>query len=160
MLLKLLLSKAPTHEVHGSLDVEIVSLSYDSRQTQPGALFIAIAGQHSDGHDFILQAVRHGAAAVVTEHFVENLPSGVTQAVVGNARESLALLAAFFYHQPALKLKLAGVTGTNGKTTTTYLLKTYFANVQFWRCGLIGNGAVRKLVTKIFAECSHHTRVA
>ena len=137
MQLKLLLSKAQTTGIRGGLDVEITSLCYDSRQVQPGALFVAIRGDHSDGHDFLAEAISRGAAAVVVERGSPEVTMMVTCITVENARTSLAFLAAFFYHQPANKLKLAGVTGTNGKTTTTYLLKHICERVV-WRCGLIG----------------------
>ncbi len=137
MQLRLLLSKASTRQVRGALDVEITSLCYDSRQVQPGAMFFAVRGSRRDGHDHLADAVKRGASAVVVESSAPALPEHVTCVEVENTRESLASLAAFFYHQPALKLKLAGVTGTNGKTTTTYLLK-HICERSVWRCGLIG----------------------
>ena len=137
MQLRLLLSRAQTRQIDGPLDLEISSLCYDSRQVQPGTVFFAIRGARSDGHEYIVEAVRRGAAAVVVENSGRDVPSGVTVIKVDDVRESLAFLAAFFYHRPDLKLKLAGVTGTNGKTTTTYLIK-HICKRAVWRCGLIG----------------------
>ena len=137
MLLKLFLSRVQTKEIHGSIDVEISSLCSDSRKVQRGAMFFAVPGIHGDGHDYVMQAVDNGAVAIVVERAVFNLPPNVTCIVVDDARESLSLLAAFFYHQPSHKLKLVGVTGTNGKTTTTYLLK-HICERAMLRCGLIG----------------------
>ena len=137
MQLKLLLSRAQVRQVHGAPDVEISSLSYDSRQVEQGALFFALPGGRSDGFDYIAQAVDRGAAAIVAERLPADLPAEMPFVEVDDVRETLTFLASFFYHQPTLKLKLAGVTGTNGKTTTTYLLKHICERVA-WRCGLIG----------------------
>ena len=138
MQLSLLLSRVATREVRGAPDVEITSICYDSRQAQPGALFVAMPGDHTDGHAYLQAAVDRGAAAVVVERWPEEPLAGFVPCVlVENSRVALAALAAFFYHQPALRLKLAGVTGTNGKTTTTYLLK-HICERAVLRCGLIG----------------------
>jgi UDP-N-acetylmuramoyl-L-alanyl-D-glutamate--2,6-diaminopimelate ligase len=137
MQLSLLLSRVATRETRGDLGVEISSLCYDSRQAKPGALFVAMQGERVDGHAFIAAALERGAAALVVERFPENVPAGIPCILVENGRVALASLAAFFYHQPALRLKVAGVTGTNGKTTTTYLLK-HICERAVLRCGLIG----------------------
>ena len=137
MLLKLILPKKQVKEIHGSGDLEIASLCCDSRKAQPGALFFAIPGVHADGHNFIGQAIDNGAVAIVVERVVSDLPANVTCVVVDNVRESLSLVASLFYRQPTLKLKLAGITGTNGKTTTAYLLK-HLCERAMLRCGLIG----------------------
>ncbi len=137
MQLKLLLSKAETRLIRGSLDVEISSICYDSRQVKSGALFVAMRGSHVDGHRYVPQAIARGAAAVMVEQPVTDLPVTVTSIEVDDSRASLAFVAAFFHHQPALKLKIAGVTGTNGKTTTTYLLK-HICERAVLRCGLVG----------------------
>ena len=102
-------------------DVEIKNIAYDSRQVKEGALFVAIEGSRYDGHDFVEEAVSRGAVAVVGERFREtglNFP----QLVVKNSRRALASLSAYFYRFPSRKIKVIGVTGTNGKTTSTYLL--------------------------------------
>ena len=137
MQLKLLLSRAQVRQVHGTLDVEISSLSYDSRQVGRDALFFAVLGGRSDGRDYVAQAISRGAVAVVAEHLPADLPANITGVEVDDVRGTMAFLAAFFYHQPAFKLKLAGVTGTNGKTTTAYLIK-HICERAVWRCGLIG----------------------
>ena len=137
MQLKLLLSKTPTRRIRGAQDVEVRSICYDSRKVADGALFVALRGGRDDGHRHIAQAVSRGAAAVVLEEGVEQLPANVTGVEVADARFSLAHLAAAFYRQPSAKLKVAGVTGTNGKTTTTYLLK-HICERAMLRCGLIG----------------------
>ena len=109
-------------------DVEINSLQYDSRKVQNGDMFIAIKGALADGHNHISAAVSKGAKAVVVENDAL-LPdsffmhTGVVKIVVGNTRRALAVMSANYFGHPARRLRLIGVTGTNGKTTTTYLIK-------------------------------------
>ncbi len=104
---------------------QVADISHDSRTVQPGSLFVAVRGFHSDGHRFIAQAISRGAAAVVAEaEDTDASAAGVPQIIVDDSRKALALLAGFFYGYPSRKLSLIGVTGTNGKTTTTYLVKS------------------------------------
>ncbi len=109
-------------ELTGSGDVEIEGIEYDSRQVRPNSLFVAIKGYERDGFEFVPQAVERGAVAVVSEHdecsLVEN------HVKVADTRQALADLAAKFYDYPGRKLKICGVTGTNGKTTVCYLIKS------------------------------------
>ncbi len=121
--------------VIGSTDREITSICYDSRRAQKNSLFVALAGEKTDGNAYIDSAVERGAVAVVSEE--EHPARRATQAVVHNAREALADLAAEFYGRPALGLKTAGITGTNGKTTTAFLLK-HLCEAVLLRSGLIG----------------------
>ena len=137
MQLRLLLSKVSTRQIHGSPDVEITSICYDSRQAKAGSLFVALRGERVDGHQYIDQAVAHGAIAVMVERPIPDVAANVTRIEVDDTRATLPLIAAFFYHQPSRKLKVAGITGTNGKTTTTYLLK-HICERAVLRCGLIG----------------------
>jgi UDP-N-acetylmuramoyl-L-alanyl-D-glutamate--2,6-diaminopimelate ligase len=130
----LLTSIQPT-QVLGATDVEIESLCYDSRRAAPGALFFALKGEKVDGAQFVPRALERGAVAVVSESALD-LASG-TNVVVGDARAAMADLAAHFFGNPSHGMKVAGVTGTNGKTTTTFLLK-HLCDQTFWRCGLIG----------------------
>jgi UDP-N-acetylmuramoyl-L-alanyl-D-glutamate--2,6-diaminopimelate ligase len=109
-------------------DVEIKALQYDSRKVQNGDMFVAIKGALSDGHNHISAAVSNGAKAVVLENDAQ-LPdsyfmhAGVVKIVVGSTRRALAVMSANYYGHPAKRLRLIGVTGTNGKTTTTYLIR-------------------------------------
>jgi len=135
MQLKALLSKIPVVLTIGSADREIDAICYDSRRVQKNALFVALRGEKTDGNSYIEEAITRGAVAVVTEE--EQSQSRATQIVVPNARQALADLAAEFYGRPSLGLKIAGVTGTNGKTTTAFLLKHLCESVQL-RAGLIG----------------------
>lgn len=113
-------------ETGGELTQEIEGLCYDSRQVQPGDLFFALRGEASDGHDFIDAARNGGAAAVVLED-PARAPQGMTWLRVGDARRAMALSAAAFYGYPADGIPVIGITGTNGKTTTTYLVEAILA---------------------------------
>ncbi len=107
------------------MDGEVSDIAYDSRRVKPGSLFVAVRGFHSDGHLFIVQALRQGAVAVIAEQ--QNSAAAAadtTQIIVENSRRALALLADAFYGHPSQRLTLIGITGTNGKTTTTYLVKS------------------------------------
>ncbi|MHB1391414.1 MAG: UDP-N-acetylmuramoyl-L-alanyl-D-glutamate--2,6-diaminopimelate ligase [Thermoleophilia bacterium] len=120
MKLSEVLSQVPVVRQDGSQDSEITGLTYDSRRVQPGFLFIAIPGFKTDGHDFVPQAIENGAAAILTERWIEK--AGVPQMQTDLARRSMAQAAANFYGHPSAGMTLVGVTGTNGKTTTTFLL--------------------------------------
>ena len=135
MQLKTLAAALPTRQVIGTLDRTVESIAYDSRRVQRNGLFVALRGEKADGHEFIDSAIEKGASVIVTER-EEQYPR-VTCLVVENTRAALADLSANFYGHPAWKLKLAAVTGTNGKTTTTFLIK-HICEKAGLRCGLIG----------------------
>ena len=109
---------------HRGGDPEISGLDYDSRRVQPGWLFIAMRGEASDGNRYIDSAIKRGAVAVVSDSSAEPVRENVAWATVPHGRKALALLAAHFYGRPADKLKITGITGTNGKTTTTFLVES------------------------------------
>ena len=119
----------------GLADPDISSLCHDSRLAKPGCLFFALPGAKSDGTQFIAQAVERGAAAVVAEHSVSEKDCPLV--LVDNARAAMADISAEFYGHPDRDLKCVGITGTNGKTTTAYLVKHIFDSVGF-HSGLIG----------------------
>src|SRR6266536_3130063 len=100
----------------------VTGVEYDSRQLKPGNAFVAMRGESSDGNRFIDQAITAGAAAVVTDS--DRQPAGVAWAKVPHGRQALAVLSANFYGHPAKKLGITGITGTNGKSTTTFLLES------------------------------------
>lgn len=121
MKLKALLADIPHGDVSGDLDVDIHGVHSDSRRIKKGDLFIAIRGEKSDGHQFIEDAVKAGAAAIVVDEKSSSF-HGVAKIQVSDCRLVLAKLAAKFYGHPSRQLKVVGITGTNGKTTTTYLV--------------------------------------
>ena len=135
MQLKILAAAIPIRQVTGSLDRNVESIAYDSRRVQRNGLFVALRGEKTDGHQFIDQAIERGASVIVTER--EEKQPRVTSLVVENTRTALADLAAVFYGFPATRLKMAAVTGTNGKTTTTFLIK-HICEKAGLHCGLIG----------------------
>ena len=135
MQLKILAEAIPVREVLGSLDREVDGIFYDSRRVQKNGLYVAVRGAHVDGHQFTEQAIERGASAIVVERAESH--SRATSLVVPDSREALADLAFTFFKKPALRLKMAGVTGTNGKTTTTFLLK-HICDAAGLRSGLIG----------------------
>ncbi|HYR26881.1 MAG TPA: UDP-N-acetylmuramoyl-L-alanyl-D-glutamate--2,6-diaminopimelate ligase [Thermoanaerobaculia bacterium] len=130
MKLNELLRDVPVRETHGDLDVEVTSVTPDSRLVKPGAVFVAIPGTAKDGAEFIPQAVEKGASAIVSGgQAILPVRTGEIACpliVVDDARAALALLAANFYGRPADKLSLVGVTGTSGKTTTTRMIESVF----------------------------------
>src|SRR5881396_1623222 len=135
MQLKTLVAGIPLRQVIGTLDRPVESIAYDSRRAQRNGLFVALRGGKSDGHQFVAQAIEKGASVIVTER-EEKYPR-VTCLVVENSRTALADLSRVFYGRPGDRLKLAAVTGTNGKTTTTFLIK-HICEKAGLRCGLIG----------------------
>jgi len=116
-------------------EIEISGISYDSRRVKPGDIFIAIPGTKVDGAEFISQAIQNGAKIIVAEREVA-VPEGIKMVIVPNARSALAELSARFYGYPAKKLKLIGITGTNGKTTIAYFLESILREAGF-KVGLI-----------------------
>src|SRR5881296_680938 len=135
MQLKTLLAAIPVREIIGPVGRAVESIAYDSRRVQRDGLFVALRGETSDGHEFIGQAIERGASVIVAEREEKN--PRATCLLVENTRPALADLAATFYGLPARRLKLAAVTGTNGKTTTTFLIK-HICEKAGLRCGLIG----------------------
>src|ERR1700758_2275574 len=119
MQLGALIQQLTVKAVQGTLDREITGLCYDSRRGVPGDLFVAVKGYVSDGHAFMEQAVEKGAVAVVGEQ--ASLSQRATGILVPDSRAALAQLAAAFFAFPSRKLRMIGVTGTNGKSTTTFL---------------------------------------
>ena len=135
MQLKVLARALSPRRIVGTLDREVESIAYDSRRVQDNGLFVAIRGEKSDGHQFIDQAIEKGAGVIVAEREISS--PRATSLVVDNARVALADAALTFYGRPSAKLKMAGITGTNGKTTTAFLIKHICENAGV-RCGLIG----------------------
>ena len=126
MTLRELLEKLPAAESHGDTDVSIDSLTCDSRTVVPGSLFFALRGVQTDGHRYITQAVKAGAAAIVLEDAAAAL-DGLPWVKVADGRAAMGRLSALFNGDPTATKPLIGITGTNGKTTTTYLIEAILA---------------------------------
>lgn len=135
-LLKDILYKSGIEEVIGSTDITISSIEVDSRSVEKSCVFVAIKGLTSDGHNYIKQVIKDKAVAVVCEHFPSEIKEGITYIKVKDTREAIANMASNFYGNPSSKLKLVGITGTNGKTTTATLLYSLF-NKLGYTTGLI-----------------------
>ena len=147
MKLKMLIKDMEIKEMTGSADVDVIGVAYDSRKVKQGDVFIAVKGEKVDGHSFINDAIKKGASAVVYEKAVSSqyphspLSKGGLKGVVfirvNDSRKALAYISNNFYERPSDELAIIGVTGTNGKTTTTYLLKSI---LEAWgkEVGLIG----------------------
>jgi len=128
----------PTDAADAARDPVIRGICYDSRQVKAGDLFFALPGSEGDGHDYLPQALAHGAAALVVERLPEGLDvTGIPVAVVADSRRAMAPIAARYYGAPAGELQLIGVTGTNGKTSTAYLIESILATAGRL-VGLIG----------------------
>lgn len=143
-------------EVVGSEDVEINSLVLDSRQAGPGSLFAAISGTQTDGHKFIDKAIENGATVVLCEHLPKEMKNaeGVTFILVEDSARAFGLAASAFYDFPSEKLRLVGITGTNGKTTTATLLHQLFTGLGY-KAGLIST--VENRVAQRVIPATHTT---
>ena len=122
--------------VEGPLDQEISGITYDSRRVMPGNLFVAFRGERTDGHSFVEAAIDRGASAVVLERDAGFNPRA-TRIKVSDARRSMAQVSAQFYNHPSQGLKVVGITGTNGKTTTAFMVRAIMETAEM-QCGLLG----------------------
>lgn len=137
--LRELLASLPHARVEGNLDVPVSGVTYRSSDAGPGSLFFAVKGEHRDGHDFAAEAVANGAAVVVVER---PLGTGAVEVIVPSVRESMGTVSGSFYRHPSDAMLVIGVTGTNGKTTTTYLLERVVRAAGMVP-GMIGTTGVR-----------------
>lgn len=141
MKLRALSDRLLVKKCYGALDIDITDLETDSRKAGPGHLFICLNGMHSDGHDFARDALARGAAAIVAERELD-LPAGTSVLLVPDTRRAMAVLADEFYGRPSGRLKLIGVTGTNGKTTVTHMIQKLLNDARY-KAGLIGTMYMR-----------------
>ena len=123
-------------ETHGNIDAPVSSISLDSRTIEPNSLFVAISGNVTDGHNFMDEVIEKGAKIIVYEKDIKDFKSGVTYVKVSDSHDAVGIIASNFYGKPSYKLKLVGITGTNGKTTTATLLYKLFINLGY-KTGLI-----------------------
>ena len=152
--LKDILYKVHIEAVQGSTDIAVNRIEFDSRKVELNDVFVAIRGTLSDGHDFIEKAVNQGAVAIVCEEFPTKIINGVTYVKVDNSNEALAHLANNFYGNPSSKLRLVGVTGTNGKTTIASLLYQMFKRAGY-KVGLLST--VKIMVDETEYKATHTT---
>ena len=131
-----ILKNIETVEIKGNDTVSISGIQFDSRKVSENNIFVAVRGTNVDGHNFIDKAIQSGARAVVCEEFPENILPEITYILVKSASETLGLIASEFYGNPTRNLKIVGITGTNGKTTTATLLYNLFENTGY-KTGLI-----------------------
>ena len=134
--LKDILYKVSLTSSYGDMGVDVKGICFDSRKVRPGFLFIAVKGTQSDGHDYIAKAIELGAIAVVCEKLPDTVTDKITFVSVKNSGQALGIIASNFFGNPSEKMKLTGVTGTNGKTTVATLLYKLFATLGH-RSGLI-----------------------
>lgn len=136
MRLSQLLERLEYEVIKGSSDIEITTLINDSRRVEEGSVFVCISGAVSDGHTYVQEVYEKGALAVIVEKEVE-VPQGLTVIRVPDTRYALALMSAAYFGYPAERLKIIGITGTKGKTTTTYMVKSILEGAGH-KVGLIG----------------------
>ena len=136
--LREIIEKLPESQgiLQNNMNPDIQTLAHDSRKVGPGTLFVCVPGATVDGHSFAAQAVALGAVAVLAEHEVEDI-GAVPVLLVPDVRKAMAKLAPWFYGEPASRLRMIGVTGTNGKTTTTHIIRSIFHQAGI-PCGVIG----------------------
>lgn len=144
--LKDILYKVHITSASGDMNAEVKGICFDSRKVQPGFLFVAVRGTQSDGHAFIEKAILSGAMAIVAEKLPEVISDKITYVTVKDSSKALGFIASNFYGNPSAKLKLIGVTGTNGKTTVATLLFKLFTSLAY-RCGMLST-VVNNIVDK------------
>ncbi len=154
MLLREVLYKVAIRSVVGSTDLVIEDVQLDSRKVKKGSLFIAIKGAAADGHQFIDSAIQKGATAIICESMPVNRSAGIVYVQVQEGAEAAAYIAHNFFEQPSSRIKLVGVTGTNGKTTIATLLYRLFTSLGY-TCGLIST--VENTIGKEVVPATHTT---
>jgi UDP-N-acetylmuramoyl-L-alanyl-D-glutamate--2,6-diaminopimelate ligase len=153
-LLKDILYKSSITRFIGDNSISIESISFDSRKIEKNSVFVAIAGTVTDGHNYIDHVVSKGVAAVVCEKLPDNIDSNVCYVLVKDSSETLGIMACNFYDSPSEKMKLIGITGTNGKTTTVTLLYEIFKSLGY-KVGLLST--VKNIVNEKIIPATHTT---
>lgn len=153
-LLKDILYKVDLDHIEGNTNVAIPHMCFDSRQVQKDSLFVAVKGSLSDGHDYIEMAIEKGALAIICENLPADLNENVVYVQVKNSSRALGVVASNFYDNPSEKIKLVGVTGTNGKTTVATLLHNLFQALGY-KAGLLST-VVYKVGSKAI-DATHTT---
>lgn len=154
MLLRDILYKVAIRSVAGSTDIEVKDIQIDSRKVKQGSVFIAVKGVAADGHQFIEKALENGASAVIGEMALSSVKDNVVYVQVENSAAAAGYMAHNFYGQPSAKMKVVGVTGTNGKTTIATLLYKLFTALGY-KCGLLST--VENMVGDKIIPATHTT---
>lgn len=154
MKIKEILANCNLVEIKGDKDIDVQDITFDSRKVGEGSLFFAIRGSQVDGHNYITKAVENGAKAIVCEQLPESLAENATYIKVDNSAYVLGVGANNFYGNPSKRLKLVGVTGTNGKTTIATLLYRLFSNAGYV-CGLLST--IENIVSREIIPSTHTT---
>lgn len=152
--LKDILYKVSLKSVSGDMEVDVIDIAFDSRQVNPGTAFVAIKGTQVDGHQYIQQAIEQGAVAVVLEEMPESPAEGISFVEVEDSSKALGFMASNYYGNPSSKLKLVGVTGTNGKTTCVTLLYQLFRALGY-NTGLLST--VENRINEEVVSATHTT---
>ena len=153
-LLRDILYKVAIQEVHGTNELEVQDITFDSRTVNSGFLYVALKGVQADGHSYIASAIEKGAIAIVCEELPTVMPDNITFIKVKDSHEALGFLAANLYDNPSQDLQLVGVTGTNGKTTTVTLLYHLFKKLGY-KVGLIST--VVNIIDEVEVKATHTT---
>ena len=154
MELSKLISKIKVAEIIGNINVEVCSLGFDSRKVCENQLFFAVEGTKVDGHNFIDDAIRQGASAIICQRLPQSINESVCYVKVADSNAATGIVASEFYDNPSAKLKLVGVTGTNGKTTTATLLYQLMRNYGY-KTGLIST--IANYIDNTQTEATHTT---
>ncbi len=149
-----ILSNVKVLQIKGNAEILVQNIEFDSRKVGTNQLFVAVAGYQSDGHDFIENAIANGAVAVVCEKLPEKLHKNATYIQVADSAQALGVMASNFYENPSSKLKLVGITGTNGKTTTATLLHRLFEKLGY-KTGLLST--IRNYIHTTIVDATHTT---
>lgn len=149
-----ILYKVHLEQVNGATDVDVYNIQIDSRKVVKGSVFVAIRGEKTDGHKFFDKAIEQGAVAIVCEEMPTVFADGITYIKVKSSNETVAFMAHNFYNEPSTKIKLVGVTGTNGKTTIATVLFKLFTQLGY-KCGLIST--VQNQIADAIIPATHTT---
>jgi len=152
--LKKLLTGIKISSIEGARDISISNIQFDSRKVTKGDLFVAVRGVHVDGHQYIAKAIDNGAVAIVAERSLKEKIDKVTNVVVENSAIALGILASNYYGNPSAELKLIGVTGTNGKTTTATLLHDLLMRLGY-KTGLLST--IENKIGRVVVPSTHTT---
>ena len=149
-----ILQNVDTLKVIGSVTLSVKAIQFDSRKIKPNNLFIAINGYETDGHKYIDSAISKGANSILCEVLPKNINNNITYIVVEDSSYVLGVVSSNYYNNPSSKLKLVGITGTNGKTTTVTLLYRLFKNLGY-KTGLLST--IRNYIDDVEIEATHTT---